>query len=211
MGQRAVTDGDSDEHQPADRQQLRPRRAVGTRRRRVDGHRLGRARKPTARSPAPAAAWVAGAPYDIVVTPNNAPDAPTLVAPAIDATDVETPPLLEVGVNDTDGGQLTTTFYGREVGAPAPEEFTIVVMPDTQHYVDVDEARAAYYTEQTQWIAQHGLAAAARSEHRVCEPPRRHHRALRHRRDRVATRRRGDGHPRQRRDSRTRSRRATTT
>ena len=101
-------------------------------------------------------AWGPGAPYDIIVIPDNVPDAPTSVAPAADAIDVETPPLLEVGVSDTDGGQLTTTFYGREVGAPAPEEFTIVVIPDTQHYVDVDEARAAYYTEQTQWIAGQG-------------------------------------------------------
>ena len=87
---------------------------------------------------------------------DNAPDAPTLVSPLNGELNVDAPPVVEVGVSDADGGSLTTTFYGREVGAPPADEFTIVVLPDTQHYVDQDAARALYYTEQTQWIAKQG-------------------------------------------------------
>ena len=120
--------------------------------------------------------WGPGAPYDIVIVPNNAPDVPTLVAPANGATDVAAPPALEVGVSDPDGGSLTTTFYGREVGAPAGEEFTIVVLPDTQHYVDVDAARRAVLHRADAVDRRAGVAAPARLEHRLRQPPRRHHR-----------------------------------
>ena len=92
-----------------------------------------------------------GTPYR--TTSNSSPDAPTLVAPADLATDVELDPTLQVSVSDPDGDDVTATFFGREVGAPVGEDFTFVVLPDTQHYVDADEARAEIYAGQTQWIA----------------------------------------------------------
>ena len=139
--------------------------------------------------------WIEGAPFDIVVVPTSDPNVPTLVSPADGAIGVASPPKLEVAVSDPDGGQLTTTFYGREVGTPPGDDFTFVVIPDTQHYVDSAD-RAGYYTQQTQWIADNaaGLNIAFVSHlGDVTE-------SFDSSRGRVAARRRGDGHPRQCRD-----------
>ena len=43
------------------------------------------------------------------------------------------------------------TFYGRAVQAGSAPDFTLVALPDTQHYSD-DATRAATFTAQTQWI-----------------------------------------------------------
>jgi fibronectin type 3 domain-containing protein len=94
-------------------------------------------------------AWVAGTPF--VSSANVAPNAPTNLSPDDGVTDVSTNPTLEVGVSDPDGGQLTTSFYGRAAGPAAGEDFTIVVIPDTQHYVD-DADRTGTFNQQTQWI-----------------------------------------------------------
>jgi len=83
---------------------------------------------------------------------NQAPPAPTLNAPANGATGVSTSPTLSVGVSDADLDPLTVTFFGRPVQPAAATDFTIVAIPDTQHYVD-DPARAPTFTAQTQWIA----------------------------------------------------------
>ncbi len=91
--------------------------------------------------------------YNTYPTPNNAPDQPILVAPADDATDISTLPNLEVNVSDVDGDDLTVTFYGRPVGTSTPgPDFTIIAMPDTQHYTDNGGSNAAKFTAQTQWI-----------------------------------------------------------
>ena len=93
--------------------------------------------------------WVDGTPF--ASTANAAPDAPTNPAPTDGATDVGSNPTLSVDVSDPDGGELTTTFYGRPTGPVAGQDFTIVVIPDTQHYVD-DPARTGTFNQQTQWI-----------------------------------------------------------
>ncbi len=92
--------------------------------------------------------WAPGAPFDL--TFNQAPALPTLLTPGDGATDLSTAPTLAVHVSDPDADALSVTFYGRAAVAPAPN-FTIVALPDTQHYVD-DPNRAATFTAQTQWI-----------------------------------------------------------
>ncbi len=93
--------------------------------------------------------WVEGTPF--VSTANLAPNVPSLVAPSNGATGVATFPTLQATVSDPNGGSLTTSFYGRTAGPPAAEDFTIVLLPDTQHYTD-SATREATYRQQTQWI-----------------------------------------------------------
>jgi len=76
------------------------------------------------------------------------PDAPALVTPADEATGVPASAPLAVDVTDPDGDPLTVTFFGREEGQPALD-FTIVALPDTQHYVD---AGRPHFRAQTEWI-----------------------------------------------------------
>ena len=64
---------------------------------------------------------------------NQAPNQPVLVQP-VDGHGVSTSPTLEVTVTDPDSDSMDVTFYGREVGAGTGEDFTIVVLPDTQKY-----------------------------------------------------------------------------
>ena len=91
--------------------------------------------------------FVPGTPFQS--TANQAPNAPTNLTPPDGAVDVSTTPTLEAQVSDPDGDALTTSFYGRTAGTASAEPFTIVVLPDTQHYVDADEARADTYRQQT--------------------------------------------------------------
>lgn len=93
--------------------------------------------------------WVDGTPF--ASTANLAPNAPTNLAPIDGATDVGSSPTLSVDVSDPDGGNLTTAFYGRPIGPVAGDDFTIVVIPDTQNYVD-DPTSVAIFKQQTQWI-----------------------------------------------------------
>ena len=58
---------------------------------------------------------------------------------------------LSVQVSDPENANLTTTFYGRELAAGAAPDFTIVALPDTQHYVD-NPANVANFEAQTEWI-----------------------------------------------------------
>ncbi len=46
-------------------------------------------------------------------SPNGAPNAPTLNAPANGATGIGTSPTLSVGVTDPDSNTMTVTFFGR--------------------------------------------------------------------------------------------------
>ncbi|MFN0278472.1 MAG: cohesin domain-containing protein [Pyrinomonadaceae bacterium] len=85
--------------------------------------------------------------------PNFAPAQPVVVSPLHGATDVSTSPNLEVSVADPNADGLTVTYYGRAPSTVVPgADFTIVAMPDTQHYVDNGGANAAQFAAQTQWI-----------------------------------------------------------
>jgi concanavalin A-like lectin/glucanase superfamily protein/Big-like domain-containing protein/K319-like protein len=99
--------------------------------------------------------WVNGAPFNIVIRTNHAPDQPVLNAPSDGATDVATPATLDVSVSDPDADNLTVTFYGRVkdgTGTPGPD-FTIVALPDTQYYSSsLNGGSPAIFNSQTQWI-----------------------------------------------------------
>ena len=56
---------------------------------------------------------------------------------------------LTVTVSDPDNDPLAVTFHGRRASGTA-QDFTIVALPDTQHYVD--SANFPIFTAQTQWI-----------------------------------------------------------
>ena len=96
-----------------------------------------------------------GTPF--VSTANSAPNVPTNVAPTNGATGVSTSPNLQAGVSDPNGGTLSTAFYGRTAGPVAAGDFTLVVIPDTQHYVD-NALRAPTFNQQTQWIVDNAAA-----------------------------------------------------
>lgn len=89
-------------------------------------------------------AW-AGSDFDLTLDASS-PDAPVLVAPAAGASGVTVPATLAAAVSDPSGGPLSVRAAIRTV---APPEFTIIALPDTQHY---SEANPAIFTAQTQWI-----------------------------------------------------------
>lgn len=88
------------------------------------------------------------APADFEVTINPAaPDSPVPVSPANGAIDVALSAPLVARVSTPAGGSLSVTASLRKASG---EPFTIIVLPDTQHY---SEAFPAIFTAQTQWIA----------------------------------------------------------
>ncbi len=91
--------------------------------------------------------WVAGAPFSVGAAPN----APTLVAPTDNATGISTSPTLDVTVSDPDTDPMDVTFYGRSLNGPPGPDFTIVAIPDTQHYSE-QVALTPIYNAQMQWI-----------------------------------------------------------
>ena len=92
--------------------------------------------------------WAPGVPYTALS--NNPPNAPTLNSPGNASTGVRSPVPLSVSVSDADGDATTVTFYGRQKANAAPN-FTLVTIPDTQHYVD-NTSFPASFTAQTNWI-----------------------------------------------------------
>jgi hypothetical protein len=93
------------------------------------------------------------APVDFLLTVDAAsPDAPVLVSPSDGATGVETTPTLETMVSNPAGGTLDVRV---ELRPAAAAEFTIIALPDTQHY---SEAFPAIFTSQTQWIVNNKTA-----------------------------------------------------
>ena len=78
------------------------------------------------------------------------PSAPTLNAPEDGAIGVSTSPTLDVAVSDPQGDPLTVTFYGRPAPMPVPD-FTIVVLPDTQSYIN-NPSWSPIFGAQTQWV-----------------------------------------------------------
>ncbi|UCF67787.1 MAG: hypothetical protein JSV80_00355 [Acidobacteriota bacterium] len=76
------------------------------------------------------------------------PDPPTGESPADGASGVDAHPMLCVDVSDPDGDVLDVTFYGRRVTA---EDFTIVVLPDTQNY---SQSFPEIFRRQTEWCVE---------------------------------------------------------
>jgi len=78
------------------------------------------------------------------VTTSQPPEAAALPAEAVE---------LEVAIADPDDDQHVARFHLREVGTE--DDFTVVVLPDTQYYSDEDATQGGdpdYFHAQTQWI-----------------------------------------------------------
>ncbi|MDB6029248.1 MAG: phosphohydrolase [Verrucomicrobiales bacterium] len=78
----------------------------------------------------------------------------TPIAPANGAQNIGAGAALKVAVSNSIPGNLTVTYYGREVGKPYPgRDFLIPVLPDTQNYSDYshDGLNGRWYS-QTEWI-----------------------------------------------------------
>ena len=97
-----------------------------------------------------AQSW-AGADFEFTMDP-SLPNEPALISPADNAVDVSPTAPLEMMVSAPAGGLLNVTAEVRPVVQP---EFTIVVLPDTQHY---SESNPAIFTAQTQWIKDNTTA-----------------------------------------------------
>ena len=96
------------------------------------------------------AEWAGDAPFDL----DAPPDAPLLVAPSDDGTDVGLAPLLQVSVSDPEGDDLDVQFFGR-IRADSADDFTLVNLPDTQYYsCECNGGAAETFTAQTSWIVQ---------------------------------------------------------
>jgi len=86
---------------------------------------------------------------------NPPPSAPTSPSPADTETGVSVNPQLCVTATDPSGDPMTVTFKGRVAGGPAGEDFTIIVLPDTQFY---SQTYPQIYAAQTQWIVDNRVA-----------------------------------------------------
>jgi hypothetical protein len=82
-------------------------------------------------------------------SPNAPPDLPSNETPADQATGIEADPQLCVDVSDPDSDSLEVTFLGREVAGATSDDFSLVVLPDTQLY---SQDHPEIFAAQTQWI-----------------------------------------------------------
>ncbi len=96
-------------------------------------------------------AWVGGAPFGVV---NVAPAVPAVVQPANGAVGVSVPALLHANVSDPNGDLMTATFYGRPAQTTG-QDFTLVVLPDTQYY---SKNYPATFSAQTTWVVNNQIA-----------------------------------------------------
>ncbi|HEV8701325.1 MAG TPA: LamG-like jellyroll fold domain-containing protein [Candidatus Polarisedimenticolia bacterium] len=102
------------------------------------------------------AATVANRPrLAVTFTTDRSPNPPSNESPATGSTGVSASPTLCVDASDPDGGQLTVTFKGRPTGQPAPQDFTLIALPDTQYYA---QSYPATFSAQTQWIVDNLLS-----------------------------------------------------
>ena len=83
------------------------------------------------------------------VPPNAPPDPPSNETPADQATGIEANPQLCVDVSDFEGEPLEVQFFGRGLTEALADDFTIIVLPDTQLY---SQTYPSVFQSQTQWI-----------------------------------------------------------
>ena len=86
---------------------------------------------------------------DQYVTFTRAPNKPANPNPPDGAVWISTSPTLSVDVTDPDGDPMDVYFYQAAAPAEALENFTIIVLPDTQYY---SESYPTIFDSQTQWI-----------------------------------------------------------
>jgi hypothetical protein len=83
----------------------------------------------------------------------------TVAGPANDEVVPADDAVLRVSIDDPDQDAFVTTFHVREVSDA--DDFTIVVLPDTQYYSDEDSTHGgdpSYFHAQTQWIMENRAA-----------------------------------------------------
>ena len=80
----------------------------------------------------------------------GAPPAVTVVAPVDEATVTGVRTELAVTLTDADTSRLQVSFHLREL--TEEDDFTIVVLPDTQYYTVEGNDDERYFYDQTQWI-----------------------------------------------------------
>ena len=96
--------------------------------------------------------WSSGAGFNLPVPL----DPPTSSIPVNQSGNVYLNSNLSVGVSDPEGKNLTVTYYFQPCPNPAPQDFTIVGLPDTQHYVsNLFGGTNEMLKSQMTWITQH--------------------------------------------------------
>ncbi len=76
----------------------------------------------------------------------------TPISPANNGQNIGAAALLKVAVSNSLPGNLTVTYFGREVGKPYPgRDFLIPILPDTQNYAQHPGLYDRWYA-QTEWI-----------------------------------------------------------
>lgn len=106
--------------------------------------------------------WVS-AKYMAPPVSTSQPPVITQTGPIPDAANISSSVSLSVGIADPDGDAQTVTFYGRETtAAVAGADFSIVAIPDTQHYAEntnqLGGANMTFYNAQMQWIVDNRVA-----------------------------------------------------
>jgi hypothetical protein len=103
--------------------------------------------------------WAEGYPFPPGPV-NQPPAAPASNSPTNGASGVITSPTLSVSVSDPETNSLLVTFYGRVAsGGATGEDFTLVVLPDTQNYsASLNGGSPAIFISQTEWIVTNRAA-----------------------------------------------------
>jgi hypothetical protein len=78
---------------------------------------------------------------------------PTVIARGPGASVTGESAELEIEIADADSDRFAVTFYGREI--TEEDDFTIVVLPDTQYYADTPRGWQRYFYDQTAWADAH--------------------------------------------------------
>ena len=97
--------------------------------------------------------------FDLVLKGIKPPMSVTLMGPANGTVSPTQPPMLNVAVSHPDGAALGVTFYGRPAAPPPGPDFTIIALPDTQHYVSsLKGGTPGIFTAQTDWIVANKIS-----------------------------------------------------
>jgi hypothetical protein len=94
-----------------------------------------------------ACCWLVG--FYCAIGLASPPDPPGNASPPDGAIDVPANAVLCVDVSDPQSEPLDVTFHGRELTGQPAEDFTIVVLPDTQYY---SQTFPQVFDSQTEWI-----------------------------------------------------------
>jgi hypothetical protein len=91
--------------------------------------------------------------------PNNPPAKPFNPSPQNDATGISTSPTLSVNVTDPEGNLMNVSFYQTGASGQAANNFTVIVLPDTQYYSSntTYSDHSEIFDSQTQWAVNNAV------------------------------------------------------